>query len=234
MMKVVFILFLLIFVFIGNIFLYFKNDEYKFFVKKIKYSDEVVYVKDGLNVSEWTWAIANCENLLRQKDLNNDWVMDFTSDSIEPWIMDMEEKRNLAKEKKEEEKKATMSVVGIYILDKLSNFGLRKIDEHPSLFDLTTEYPDNYLEYDSEDLVLYYFPTKDYNWVLEVFKALAHELPYTINEVNNFYWESFYINIEEDFKDNYVRFIFNYENNVFWLKIKNDRYNELKDIIKKL
>ncbi|MDR3150867.1 MAG: hypothetical protein LBU14_04670 [Candidatus Peribacteria bacterium] len=55
-----------------------------------------------------------------------------------------------------------------------------------TLFDITTEYPDNYLEYYSKELTLYFFPTKKYSEVYDIFDTLRHELPFTINETNNF------------------------------------------------
>jgi hypothetical protein len=59
-------------------------------------------------------------------------------------------------------------------------------------------------------------------------------LPFTINRVNNFWNESFYINLNEDIKDNYIRSVINYKWIVFWLKIKKSEYNTIKNNLEKL
>jgi len=51
---------------------------------------------------------------------------------------------------------------------------------------LTDEYPDNYFEYYSKDLTLYLFPTKNYNDIKGIFNVLSYDLPFSINEINNF------------------------------------------------
>jgi len=76
-----------------------------------------------------------------------------------------------------------------------------------NLFDLTDEYPDNYFEYYSKDLVLYFFPTKTYNELVDIFSVLDDELPFTLNKLNNFWDSSFYINLDENIKDRFVRLV---------------------------
>ncbi len=234
MMKIVFILFFLVSTFILNIFLYFKNDDYRFFIQKIKYPDDIIYVNDDLKVSdrirnnkEWSWEI---------NDVDHGKTVVLNHDKKTPEGETMDELRIKAQAEKEKEKNTSLSVVWVYILGKLSKYNLNKLEKHPDLFDLTNEYPDPYLEYDSKDLVFYYFPTKDYKWVLDVIEAISTDSPYfKINKANNFYGKSFYINVDKEFDiDPYVRFIFNYENNVFWIQVKKDKYNELKTIINKL
>jgi hypothetical protein len=60
------------------------------------------------------------------------------------------------------------------------------LELNSNLFDITDEYPDNYFEYYSKDLTLYLFPTKTYKEVYDIFSILKDELPYNINEINNF------------------------------------------------
>jgi hypothetical protein len=55
-----------------------------------------------------------------------------------------------------------------------------------SIFDITDEYPDNYFEYYSKDLVLYIFPTKTYSEIHDIFSVLDDELPFILNETNSF------------------------------------------------
>jgi|TARA_Y100001960_G_scaffold324040_1_gene403572 hypothetical protein len=67
-----------------------------------------------------------------------------------------------------------------------SQYDLKKIELNSNLFDLTNEYPDDYFEYYSKDLTLYFFPTKRYNEVYDIFHVLTFELPIELNKVNNF------------------------------------------------
>ncbi|MDR1988018.1 MAG: hypothetical protein LBQ24_04675 [Candidatus Peribacteria bacterium] len=54
------------------------------------------------------------------------------------------------------------------------------------MFDITTEYPDNYIEYYSKELTVYFFPTRTYNEIYNIFKVLEYELPFKMNPLNNF------------------------------------------------
>jgi len=67
-----------------------------------------------------------------------------------------------------------------------SLYSLNKLEINSNLFDITDEYPDNYFEYYSKDLTLYFFPTKTYDEILDIFSVLDDELPFTLKEVNNF------------------------------------------------
>jgi hypothetical protein len=63
---------------------------------------------------------------------------------------------------------------------------LRKIEVNSLLFEITPEYPDYYYEYYSKDLVLYFFPTRSYEEIYNIFDYLKGDLDININEVNNF------------------------------------------------
>jgi hypothetical protein len=58
---------------------------------------------------------------------------------------------------------------------------------------------------------------------------LEYELPFTINEINNFWDKSFYINLNSDINDNIVRIVITNNWIVFWLKIKKNEYNLVKE-----
>jgi len=117
------------------------------------------------------------------------------------------------------------------ILDIFSHYSLKSIELTNNLFDLTWEYPDSYYEYYSKDLTLYFFDTKTYNQVHDVFNVLAYDLPFSVNKVNNFWNASFYINLNEDIVDNYIRLVINYKWVVFGLKIKKSEYNTVKQYL---
>jgi hypothetical protein len=81
---------------------------------------------------------------------------------------------------------------------------------------------------------LYFFDTKRYNEVYDIFEVLAYDLPFTTNKVDNFWNSSFYINLNEDIKDNYIRLVINYKWVVFGLKIKKSEYNTIKESLLQL
>ena len=99
------------------------------------------------------------------------------------------------------------------------------------MFELTWEYPDYYYEYYSKDLTLYLFPTRTYREVFDIFDYLSGNLPFTLNEINNFWDNSFYINLREDVEDNFVRLVISDDAVTFWLKIKKDEYNRVKNLL---
>jgi len=117
------------------------------------------------------------------------------------------------------------------ILAIFDEFELKLLSKHASLFDITTEYPDEYFEYFSRDLVVYFFSTKSYSEVYDIFDILSDELPYDLNEVNNFGQSSFYINLKEVYTDEFVRLVVQYKSKAFGLKIHKDAYNEVKQVL---
>jgi len=99
---------------------------------------------------------------------------------------------------------------------------------------LTDEYPDDYYEYYSKDLTLYFFTTKSYEEVKNIMEVISYEVPYKINEINNFLDKSFYINLDKSISDNSIRLVISYKSITFWLKIKKDVYNDVKEKLKQI
>jgi len=100
-------------------------------------------------------------------------------------------------------------------LNLFNEYKLKKLLVHPSLFDMTTEYPDEYFEYYSENLTLYIFSTKNYKEVVNIFEAFATELPFLLNKTNSIGTNSFFINVKPEFQDEFVRVVFEYKQKVF-------------------
>ncbi len=242
MWKIIWTLSILITIFLLNLWFYYFNEDYRFFIKKMKNSDDVIYIDDNLKIDDEDNFKDN------NKDLNLDKDVEQQEESVTVWIDTIDDKwsfgfwedyveyknNELEKEEQELKKEIVMSDVWKEFLNNLYAYKLSKIEVHSSLFDITTEYPDDYIEYISPDLIFYYFPGKSYNSILDIFKAISFDLPFTIKETNNFFEKTFYINLDEDISDNFVRIVINYKNNVFWLKIKKDSYNDIKSILKKL
>jgi hypothetical protein len=112
-----------------------------------------------------------------------------------------------------------------------AEYVLKKIEVNSSLFELTWEYPDYYYEYYSKDLTLYLFPSRTYEEVFDIFDYLSNSLPFSLNAINNFWDNSFYINLREDVADNFVRLVVSDNGITFWLKIKKDEYNKVKNML---
>jgi hypothetical protein len=59
-------------------------------------------------------------------------------------------------------------------------------------------------------------------------------LPFSLKEVNNFWNNSFYINLNNDIEDRFVRIIVWHKGIVFWLKIKKTEYDLVKEKLNSL
>ena len=224
------ILFVITGVFFVNLVLYILSDDYRFFIKKMKYNDTVVHdtireVNDtNIDADKIFDTFSEEEKQLLQEDSASENETYEISEDKELQFLD-------SFENKEEKEVLVMSPTEKEILDVFSWFNFKLLQKHASLFDITTEYPDEYFEYYNKDLVLYFFSTKNYSEVYDIFDILSDELPYDVNEVNNFWQASFYINLKEVYTDAFVRLVVQYKNKAFWLKINKDRYNEVKTLL---
>ena len=210
MRKLVLTAFFLLVLFGLNLIFYGFNEDYRFFVKKLKYSWEVVEIDDTKTISD------------------TDNFEDSEIATVKPEVITVPETP--------EKQLLTLWDNEKKILSKFFSYELERVLIYQSLFDLTNEYPDDYFEYIGidGDIVLYMFPTREYDQILEVFDVISYDLPFEINAVNNFWEASFYINVDEEFSDDFVRLVVKSVNGVFWLKIKKDLYNDTKEILKNI
>lgn len=244
------IILFLIFIFILNIIFYYSFDSYSNFIKWLKDSDyklenqlkkEKAENKDILTeLEEIKKDIKNTE--IKNKILSEQMTAEKQKE-IRKKIAEYKEKEEnksetKSKSKTDTEKEENKSEIILWknytdIIKKFSSYDLKLLDINTNLFDLTNEYPDEYFEYYSRDLTLYFFTTKKYNDVLDIFEILEWELPFTINKANNIWEKSFYINLNEDLDDWIVRTVISYNWIVFGLKLKKSEYNKIKEILKK-
>ncbi|MDD2871609.1 MAG: hypothetical protein PHS49_06475 [Candidatus Gracilibacteria bacterium] len=211
MRKVIVFLIFLIIIFIVNILFYFVSDDYREFLKNLKN-------KENTTVS------------LDEKAFNDIPQLEVSdSEKIVPSTKN-EEIFTLEDSKGKVELKNEVVLGKNYqdIIDIFSVYNLNKLEINSSLFDITNEYPDNYFEYYSADLTLYLFPTKTYRDLADIFTVLSDELPFTINEVNNFGDNSFFINLNNDIADRFIRIVVSNKGVVFGLKIKITEYDLVK------
>lgn len=227
------LLLIVMFALIVNIITYSVSEDYRFFVKKIKYKEDVIYENtqniDDSKVIEVVETWEQWEILIEEEKDKNIVV------EQEEWFTFLDAIGGVKEIFDDEPELPELSEAENYILDQLKErFVLSENTQSASLFDITTEYPDEYYEYGNKHVSLYMFSTKSYSEVLNIFKVLAYELPYILNETNNFWKKSFYINLEGVYADEKVRLVFAYQNKAFWLKIKKDSYNTVKEILDEL
>ena len=207
---ILFIIFLII-TFVINIIFYFVSSDYRYFLKDLK-----------------NW------NNSTQEIIEEDNTTDLESDNSIEVIKTSDKNEEVFDDNKEKivELKKEVSLWKNYkdIISLFSNlYDLKELELNTNLFDITDEYPDNFIEYYSKDMTLYLFPTKSYSQIKDIFTVLEGELPFKINETNNFWDNSFYINMNEDIDDNFIRMIVSNKWISFWLKIKKTEYNLVKE-----
>ena len=213
---IIFLIFLII-IFVVNLIFYFLSDDYRFFLKKIKDREEIIYLDEQMFDDSWEKEILQDAELAKVNNINDE-IFEKKDDS---WLIELKSEITLWKNYKD-----IINIFSIYKLDKL--------EMNTNLFDITDEYPDNYFEYYSKDLTLYLFPTKTYSDLYDIFSVLSDELPFTINEVNNFGDNSFYVNLNDDIEDRFIRVVISNKGVVFWLKIKKSEYNLVKEKLNSL
>lgn len=240
MNKNIYIISLILIWFILNIFFFMLSDNYRYFLQSLKYENESEYkIDDKFKIS-----IPNLEN---EKEVSNNesifsWLSSNFWEEI-PKIISPEEEVDRTKEPwnknikdKEENKwvfintreKIKITNIEKEILEKLKKHNLKKVDLHSRLFDLTWEYPNEYFEYYWEDINLYFFWNKLYSDLKDIFEVLTYELPFSINEIDNFWDKSFYINLNSWFEDDYIRVVLKKSNRIIWFKIKKQLYEKMK------
>lgn len=197
MRRIIHVLLFVVLLFLLNLMFYFISDDYKEFIKQAKTgektTDQYSTFPDDIQVSELL------ETNVTQPENINDSTDDF---SFQP----IAEETYVA-----EESKKVLGKNYQVILDGFSQFNFESIELTTNLFDITNEYPDDYYEFYSKDLTLYFFDTKTYSEVKDIFQVLSYDVSFTINEVNNFVDASFFINLDEDIQDNFVRIVANYK-----------------------
>lgn len=221
--KLLYFLFFIFFVFITNVFLYYQNEEYRDFVKKIKGEEIIV---DDVYTWVYTARPEDVEYKEEEEEIT-EWEMELGIIKEESWTWEIVEE----KEEIVEEEKASMTSQDNAILKEFSFLQLKRVFNRRALFDLTEEYPDEYFEYTNDETSIYFFVSRNYDDLVDIFNALSLELPFKLNKTDSFWTRSFFINLDSDFNDDNVRLVVEYKKRVFWLKIKKSAYNQIKEVL---
>lgn len=232
---ILFIIFL-IFSFLINVIFYYISADYRFFLKNLKKNELTIEEQSDFLNDDFSY---NTKNVVENEDdkisdeIEKSEIDDIKlDDNIE--IVKTSNENNLIFNDDKDNKVKIKNNVSLWknykdILDIFSNYDLQALELNTNLFDITDEYPDNYLEYYSKELTLYFFPTKTYKEVYDIFSVLEFELPFKMNAANSFWEESFFVNLNQDISDNFVRVVISHKWVVFWLKIKKNEYNLIKE-----
>ena len=246
MNKRIYIFLLVLIWFILNILLYLVSSNYRYFLQSLKYDDFSSYeVNDEFKISIKDLEQDNIEGNKDKDSIFAGLSSDFWDNQEEIDVViekdsleKVEDIENTIKDEVKQDNKVEyigyreeikLTNIEELILEKLTKYELKQVDLHPRLFDLTWEYPHEYFEYYNNDINLYFFWNKLYSDLRDIFEVLTYELPFSINEVNNFWTQSFYINLNDWFDDGYVRVVLEKSNRIFWFKIKKELYNQIKD-----
>ncbi len=254
--KYINLIFFVFFVFLAHLFLYYFIPSYALYFKNIKYkkNDNKVEIQELSNkknveikwVSSYTWSsyiIPDINSDLKEKELEYEeveesLVWEKLTDKYENQLTNEDTVKDTSNEKEYFTNDKTEDLVEQEVLDLFKDYNLEEKEksENSSLFWLTNEYPYEYKEFYSKEkkMTLYIFEWKLYDDILNIFDVISYNLYFKVKKVNNFWNKSFFINLDPDLDDNYIRFVFSYKNKNFWLKIKKDWYNNIKVIMKSL
>ncbi len=221
MRRIIHVLLFVVFIFLLNILFYFVSDDYKKFIKQVKTWEKNTQTTSGF---------PNDVNIVDNVDEVIKEIQEDTQDSTDISTIKPNAEETFTSNNSEKVLGKNYQV----ILSGFSEYSFEKIELTTNLFDITNEYPDEYYEFYSKDLTLYFFDTKTYNEVKDIFNVLSYDVSFDINEVNNFGNSSFYINLNEDIQDNYIRIVMNYKWVVVGLKIKSEEYTQVKNILESL
>ena len=76
---------------------------------------------------------------------------------------------------------------------------------------------------------IYFFVDDNFDKVYDFFELLSKDLNFEVKKTNNFWNRSFYINTTDA---KFIKVIVKSWDKLFWLNIKKQYYNEVKDILK--
>lgn len=233
MRNLIYILFFLIIGFLLNIVVYFFSWDYRYFLKNLK-QDKSVEIADKI-ISD-NYSLNNELLLDKNKDLGseNKDLDDALKNDVSTYNKENLNEETISINNSREKEKVKITEVDKEVFNLFKQYSFNELELHSRLFDLTSEYPYDYKEYYTKDFNIYFFWDRKYSELLDIFEVLTYELPFTINEVNNFWDKSFYINLDWSFDDNNVRIVFSYKKRLYWLKISKNSYNKVKKLLDSL
>lgn len=215
-----------------NIWAYYGSDAYKDFINTLKYGS-AIKVNDDISLGQeqtrtystglimtWTTTLTWSKSMTWYQLQWGTWWVSASGQTLN-WATFNGTGLTLSPEEE-------------MVINAFWDYKFKRLLVHPSLFDMTTEYPDEYYEYYSDPVTLYVFSWKSYRQIVSIFEAFATQLPFLLNKTDSFGTNSFYINLKPESQDGNIRIVFEYKQKVFWLKIRKDEYNRIRILLKNL
>ncbi len=242
MKKIVYTIFSISFIFILNIFFFYYSNSYNDFIKNLKNWDKKNdlnnlitddYILNNINKKEPCIETSSIEK--EKSPSVNEEIIDILNNNNEivktPLTPIIDENKILLEKLKSEEKNPKNQK----LLSNFKDFNLKLDDynDYYELFGLTTEYPNPYLTYINNDLELYIFIDDTFDNIYNTFNYLSwnEERKFSLNKTNSFKTNSFFINLDGD---GFIRLVIEKNNLLFWLKLKKEYYNNIKNILNNL
>ncbi|MDD4151712.1 MAG: hypothetical protein PHR68_03800 [Candidatus Gracilibacteria bacterium] len=198
-------IFLFIFsIFLVNLFLYYFSGDYRFFLKKLKYgNDTIVHVETKALTDEY---VVKNDLPVDEKILENTYTKDNSN------------------------KEYTISKIDKEFSNYFSGYTLGTLKTNENLLlKITEEYPDKYAFYEGNDLNLYLFGMKSFDSMYDFFDVISYDKAISLKKLKLYGMKSFFINLDKS--DGFVRFIIEYKNAIFGIKVKKTKYNLVKENI---
>lgn len=244
MKKVVYTILVICVVFLCNIGLYFYSDTYSFFLKQMKYWEDIPQdytslITDDYLLKNFSWSqnlSCDCETPIEQECPIQPSLVELNTPTLSgqnnPTDLEVQ-KRELEKKQQEEKRQQHLSRINS-VLPRFSQYKLseKAYDEYYKIFDISDEYPNQYYTYTWENLEMYFFPESSFEDFYNIFTLLSNDImvrKFELNKVENFWKKTFFINLNP--KDDMVRLVMQGENILFWLKVKKSYYNDIKNIL---
>lgn len=246
MKKVVYTILLISLVFLWNIGLYFYSDAYSVFLKQMKYwedipTDYTALITDDYILKNFSWWSGSCscesvwQNTQPQVEELDDMIQKPTPTSLvnTPNTQTPPQETEFEKKQKELKKQEIVNKIS-QILPKFSKYNLveKPYDEYYKMFDISDEYPNQYVTYSNTDLEMYFFPDSTFESFYNIFDLLSNDVmvrDFSLNKVDNLWKKAFFINLKS--QDDMVRLVVDSGNILFWLKVKKSYYNDIKNIL---
>lgn len=225
MKKIVYLIVIISLTFLFNIVLYYFSDNYSFFLKNIKYGDDIIS-NDSKNITDdyllETKNLCECDCIKENLEIPKENQTPIIQELIEvPEIIE-------TKDSSLDIQKVLSKFLEFYTLEE------KIYDEYYQIFDITDEYPRKYVSYFWENLEIYFFTWSEFEQIYNMFNFLTTEISiknkFSLNKTDTFWKKSFFINLENP--DDFVRIVVDDWNILFWLKVKKSYYNDVKNILK--
>ncbi len=245
MKKIIYWFLFLFVIFLLNVAWYFFSENYRFLLKKIKHWDNYVMQDDetlkDLNFSDeeiqktnnWTWT-CDCSKSQCILEDSSSWVFN----KVSTWTTQLQDLENIQKSNTTNalswevlSDELTYSWIINQVKEKFSwyDFKYKPYWDDYMMFGFTDEYPNKYLTYNAWKFEIYFFVDDNFDKVYDFFELLSKDLNFEVKKTNNFWNRSFYINTTDA---KFIKVIVKSWDKLFWLNIKKQYYNEVKDILK--